>query len=127
MEVIIPSKFVKAEININKGDIVQLTTEGEYKPVEIKGEKKTVLSFMMKLASGEVKEYNMNVTTQKVLIKAWGKESKEWMNKNLKAWIEKQLSFGKKINVLVLAPEGAGDPFEEVAVEEEEIETVHAD
>lgn len=105
MKIEIPTAFVKANENIKAGDVVKLKSEGEYKDIKTSDDKtKQVLQFDLELPGGEIKTYSMNVTTQKNLISAYGDDSKKWIDKELKAWIEKQLSFGKRINVLILTP-----------------------
>ena len=122
MEIKLTQKYIKAGDNIHHGDIVFLTNEGVYKEVEIKGEKKTILEFKLKLPNKEIKDYSMHGTTQKNLVRAFGKESKEWINKPLKTWIMPQMSFGKMIDVLILSPQDWKSPIDEA--KEDELETI---
>ena len=64
----------------------------------------------------------MNITTQKNLISEWGKESKNWVGKPLKAWITQQLSFGKTISVLIFTPDNWVAPTKE---EDADIPTIN--
>ena len=104
MEIEYPSDYVKVNKNIKNGDIVKLLDEGKYETKEIGGERKKLLKFDMELADGSGKIYTMNKTTQQNLIEAWGQDSKEWIGKELKAWVKQQMSFGKEIDVLILTP-----------------------
>ena len=119
MKIEIESSFIKAGVNIQDGEIVQLLDEGEYKTIKgSDGKSKEVLQFQLQLSSGEVKTYTMNITTQREMISAFGDDSKEWIGKKLKANIVKQLAFGKMTNVLVLTPAGT------LPMEEEEMPVV---
>ena len=118
MKIVIKSTYVKANEDVKAGDIVKLLDEGNYKNVEIQGKRKEVLQFQLELPNGEAKTYSMNVTTQKNLIEEWGDDSRIWVEKPLKVWIEKQLSFGKRINVLILTPEDWTNPTKEETGEE---------
>ena len=104
MEINIPSTFVKLGDNIKADDIVTLLDEGEYKVIKTKEGDKDTLQFQMKLADGAEKTYTMNVTTQKNVIAEWGKDSKEWVGKELKVWVIKQLSFGRTTDAMILTP-----------------------
>ena len=100
-----PTNFVKAGVNIKSGDIVRLLTEGEWKEIKSPDNKtKKVLQFEMSLPSKEIKTYTMNNTTIDNLSVAYGEDSKNWMNKDLRANVVKQMAFGKPTNVLILTP-----------------------
>ncbi len=105
MEINIPTSFIKAGENVKQGDVIKLLTEGEYKDITGQdGKIKKVLQFSVELEDGEEKTYTMNTTTQKNLISEWGKDSKNWIGKDLKVWLLRQMSFGKLISVLILTP-----------------------
>ena len=105
MKAKIYSSYVKANENIFNGDIVRIANEGEYGTIKTKeGSKKEVMKFDLELANGEIKEYTMNNMTTKNLVKAYGDETRNWVNKPLKAWIVQQLAFGDMMDILILAP-----------------------
>ena len=113
MKIDIPSDYVKAKENIRNGDIIRLLDEGKWNELEDKrsGKVKKVLTFQMELMSGDVKIYTMNKTTMRNMIRGFGtNDSKQWMNKNLKAHIVKQMAFGKLTDVLILTPESWAEP-----------------
>ena len=105
LEINKPSNFVKADVNVKHGDTLELLTEGYWdKMTGADGKTKEVLKFDAKLPNGEVKIYSMNNSTIDNMTAAYGKNSKNWMNKPLKVWIEMEMSFGKRKPVLRLTP-----------------------
>jgi len=105
MKAKIYSNFVKANENIFNGDLVKIVNEGNYSTIKTKdGNKKEVMKFDLELANGEVKEYTMNNMTTRNMVKAFGDETKNWIDKPLKTWIIQQLAFGEMIDVLILTP-----------------------
>jgi hypothetical protein len=104
-KITIESDYLKANLNIKKGDIVQIVDEGRQKPMKgFDGKEKMVWEFSVKLPNGETKIYTMNVSTQKVLIEQWGDDTKNWMNKPLEASIERKPINGQIKNILYLLP-----------------------
>lgn len=124
MKAKIYSSYVKANQNIFNGDIVRIVNEGKYAELKTNdGKSKEVMKFDLELKDGEIKEYTMNNTTAKNLVKAYSEETKKWVNKELKAWIVSQMSFGEMIDVLILAPKDWKKPTEGTR-EEDEIPTI---
>lgn len=120
MEIIIPSSFVKAGVNIKDGDVVQLITEGEWKEIKgVDGKSKKVLQFEMMLPNREVKTYTMNNTTIRQMSDSLGTDSKAWVKVPLRANIVKIQAFGKLTDLLTLSPAG-----EEEEQTEEEIPVI---
>jgi hypothetical protein len=114
MEINWPSAYIKANVNVKKGDVIKLLDGGVWKEmVGADGKKKKVLQFNAEMLNGEVKVYTMNATTYKNLKAAWGNNSKEWMNKLIKAWLVPQMSFGKMVDVLIFTPEDWNEPTKE--------------
>ena len=127
MEIIIPSSFVKAGINVKDGDVVELLTEGEWKEIKgMDGKPKKVLQFEMKLANREVRTYTMNNTTMKGLVEELGSNSKKWVKVPLRANVVKIQAFGKLTDLLTLSAKEKTAQEEEEAIpvleEEEEID-----
>lgn len=113
MKITIESDYIKAGVNVKEGDILTLLDEGKYKSINTKEGPKKVLQFSVELSNGETKIYTMNTTTQKNLIEEWGDDSNDWQGKELRAWIVRQLSFGKMISVLILSPKSWTAPNKE--------------
>jgi hypothetical protein len=111
MKVIPQSNFIKAKVNVQDGDTIKLINEGNYVDIldRTTGKKKKVLQFEVELEDGETKTYTMNNTTQINLTQEWGNDSKKWIGKPLRAWIVRQMAFGKLTNVLILTPESWTD------------------
>lgn len=112
MKVRLESNFVKANVNVKDGDIISLLDEGKY--VVTKFGK--ALNFTAKLSDGEEKTYTANGTTQKNLTNEYGDDTKNWMNKNLKVWVVRQVVKGKMTNVLYLTPEHWTEPVRDSEV-----------
>ncbi len=118
MKIKLESKYLKAGVNIKDGDIITLLDEGKYEMKTGQYGTKKVLSFNVLLADGSEKIYSANTTTQKNLIKAWGDDTSDWVNKRIRAWIVKQVIAGEMKDILVFTPEGANSAQEEVKEEE---------
>ena len=100
-----PSIYVKAGVNVQNGDKVRLLTEGKLdKMSSPDGKVKDVWRFDLQLSDGDTKSYTMNNTTIDNLTTEWGDDSSNWVGKDLKVWVVKQLAFGKMTNVLILSP-----------------------
>ena len=101
----IESPFLKAGINVKKGDIIKLVDEGFQKEMKgFDGKMKNVWEFTVELPNGENKAYTMNVSTQKVLIEQYGEDTKNWIGKPLEVSIERKPINGKIVNILYLLP-----------------------
>jgi hypothetical protein len=101
----IESKFLKAGINVKKGDIIRLTDEGTQKVMKgFDGKDKNVWEFTVEIPNGEEKIYTMNVSTQKVLIDQYGEDTKNWIGKPLEVSIERKPINGRVVNILYLLP-----------------------
>lgn len=104
MKVEVPISYVKPNVNIKKGDIVKLLDEGKIATMKTLDGPKQVYQFRMQLANGDTKDYTMNASTMRNLIKEYGDDSKAWIGKELKAWTVSQFAFGKTIIILYLTP-----------------------
>lgn len=113
MEIKIKSKFIKIGENVKQGDILTILDEGEFVQKEYKGQKKTGLQFTVENPEGEEKICNFNVTSQRNLIGAWGKESKNWKGKQVKCHVITQLIGGKPTKILVLTPTDWPEAFKD--------------
>jgi len=100
MEIIIPSKYVKAGENIQKGDIVKIKNEGEYKP----GKFGPQLQFNLELPNGNIKTYTPNTQTLVNLKKEFGSDSRNYIDQPLKAWVFEQVKDGEVKLQLILTP-----------------------
>ena len=99
------SPFLKAGINVKKGDIIKLVDEGFQKEmIGFDKKSKMVWEFTVELPNGENKAYTMNVSTQKVLIEQYGEDTKNWIGKPLEVSIERKPINGKVVNIIYLLP-----------------------
>ncbi len=112
----IPSRYVRPGENIQKGDIVKIVAEGEYKD----GKWGPYFTTQLQIADGSVKEYNPSVQTQVNLKQEYGEDSKSWMNKELKAWVFESIVGGETRTQLVLTPKDWTKP-----VQDKELPTIN--
>ena len=109
MEIKIPSKYVKVGENINKGDIVIIKDEGSYAP----GKFGPQLQFKLELPDGTIKTYTPNTQTLVNLRKEFGTDSRNYIDKPLKAWVFEQIRDGEMKLQLILTPEDWGSALSE--------------
>lgn len=77
--------------------------EGEYKEIDVNGEKKRVFDIPVKLPDEQEKIWTMNLTSQRAMKEAYGKNTKEWVGKQavlakllqMVSGKEKQVIYGK--------------------------------
>lgn len=79
----IQSKWVKAGVNVQKGDILIIRSEGKLEPSQIDPSKKE-WHFDVELPNGEVKDAKFNKTSLENLIKGFEtSEGSEWNGKEI--------------------------------------------
>lgn len=88
-------EFAKKGVDFKSGDTLVVASEGK----KVEGQWGMQDIFLVKLQSGEEKNISFNQTTINGLIDAYGKESNEWIGKDVKAHIIKQNVSGKFIDV----------------------------
>lgn len=91
--------YAKKGIDIKQDDIVLIASEGQ----EVDGNFGKQDVFLLKLATGEEKNVNLNQTSINNLIDAYGDDSKNWIGKEAKVWLIPQMVSGKMAKVLYLA------------------------
>src|SRR5947209_3726272 len=91
---------------LKNGDLIKLTSEASWVESQINaGQKQLVAKCKIKGTDGE---YNIaiNSPTKNALIDAFGKETKDWMDKPLTVAVETGIFAGKRGIMLNLIPEG---------------------
>jgi len=111
-----PSEYVTPNIDVKNGDYIEILDEGEYSTLPDKD--REVLTFKVKVPSGDVKKLSMNATSQKELINAWTDDSKEWVGKKCKVEIVRQKVFTQMKDVIFLHPEEGTTPIPEEEIPE---------
>lgn len=106
MEIIIDSKYVKPGENIQKGDVVKIKDEGKYRD----GRFGPQLEFQLEMPNGKIKSYTPNTQTQINLKQEFGSNSKDWIDKPLKAWVYEQVKKGEVKMQLILTPVDWSEP-----------------
>jgi hypothetical protein len=86
--------YVNAD-NTNEGDILTIVGEADYATIthRASGKTKDVLNIPVE-NNGKKKIYTPSMETGKMLIKTFGKETKEWVGKKLQAHIVNYKAFG---------------------------------
>lgn len=116
-----PSEFVTPKIDVQDGDYITIMNEGEYRTLPQDPDRE-VLTFKVKVPSGDVKKMSMNATSQKELMAAWGDNSDNWVNKRCAVDIVKQKVFTEMKDVIFLHPveKAVPAPEEKIPAPEEE-------
>ena len=117
MEIKLDGKYVRLGENVEDGDICTIRSSGETSKIPARnGEpEKEVYNFLIELVDGSQKFTTFNKTSLKALIKAFGKESKKWVGKQIMANSVKMTIKGELKNILVWSV-----PEEESVQEEED-------
>jgi len=126
-----PSDFVVANQDVKTGDHITFLDEGKYNTLPQQPDRE-VLTFKVKVPSGEEKMMSINKTSQIELTKAWCPaseleqsiiDSSHWVNKQARVEVIRQKVFDKMKDVIYLFPadesKASKKPDEEI---EEEIE-----
>jgi hypothetical protein len=99
--------FVVGGVDVKQDDIVQLVSEGEWRPLppqfQKEGREKTLV-FRVRLPSGKIKEMSLNRTTQVTLVSQYGNDTRNWVNRDLKVHCVTQNVAGKFKQVIYLTP-----------------------
>lgn len=98
-----PSEFVIAGQDVKDGDLITFLDEGKYNTLP-QDPTREVLTFKVKVPSGDEKSLSVNKTSQIELIKAWTDDSKKWIGKQAKVEIVNQKVFQKMKEVIYLYP-----------------------
>ncbi len=110
-----PSDFVIAGKDVKTGDLITFVDEGKYNTLPQDPDRE-VLTFRVKIPSGEEKSISINKTSQIELEKGWTDESSKWVGKQAKVKIVNQKVFKEFKDVIYLSPKG-GSP----AIPEKEV------
>lgn len=95
----IKGDWAKAKEDINEGDIITISNEGEV----ITGEYGDRNVFKVETKNGE-RLLSFNQTSMNNLIDEYGDETNQWVEKKVKVWIIKSMVAGKMRNVIYLTP-----------------------
>jgi len=84
------NKFLDSTTDVQHKDIVTVETEGKWQESERfkkeDGTPQNEFRIDLKVKSGEVRNTTLNWTNVKLLVKALGDETSEWIGKELRAW-----------------------------------------
>lgn len=89
------------EADLKNGDIIKILDSGNIEPGQY-GEQK---NFKIKTRNGE-KKLAFNQKTINVLIEEFGDDSEDWINKDVRVILKKDIIAGKKVIVPFLVTEG---------------------
>ena len=111
MKISSAKNWLKSE-DVKQGDIITFLSEGEW----VASAKYTYADgtprkdFLLKVKHGEVdKDMRLNATNKKILIKAFGDETKEWIGKTAKLAIADIMVSGKLMKTIIISPVGGKD------------------
>lgn len=108
--------FVKGD-EVKNGDVLKFLDEGEWhENTRYKyPDGNARWDFVCKVDhAGAEKKMRINATNKKVLIDAWGDETKAWIGKSARISLETALVAGERRKMILLQPEGAKTPAGEV-------------
>lgn len=107
-EIKIQSIFAKANQNVFNNDVCEIMNEGiEELSKTLKdnnGNPKKLWNFEIKIPDGEIKICNFNNSSLRSFIDAWGRDTKNWVGKKIKAEIVKVQAFGKVVDSIHWKP-----------------------
>lgn len=99
VEVDFGGDYLNAETS-KDGDICEIMGEGAYEEKEIKGKKKKLFNLPVRLNGTKDLIYTPGAKAGKELMRAWGKDSKNWI--------------GKKFQIKIVTVEVAGNEMDVV-------------
>lgn len=100
----IEDKYLSAE-NSENGDIITILDEGSKAMIKIQGSDKEKLVYNFKVSNGRYElTYTPGTTAQKELMRAWGRETKNWVGKKFQVKIVEAMSFGKPKSLIFPLP-----------------------
>lgn len=108
MKLTTAKNYLKTE-NIKQGDIITLLDEGQFvasaKYTYENGEPRK--DFLLKVKHNDSEaDMRLNATNKKVLVKAFGDETKEWVGKTIRLTTADIMVSGKMMKTIVMAPIG---------------------
>lgn len=108
MKIVSARNYLKTE-NIKQGDLITILNEGEMvasaKYTYPNGEPRK--DFLIKVKHNDVEaDMRINATNKKVLVAAFGDETKDWVNKQIKLDTANIMVSGKTMKTIVMLPVG---------------------
>jgi hypothetical protein len=76
--------------DLRDGDILTIADEGTVRGAESTPFGREVFEIRVRLPGGEEKVWTMNLTTQRRLIDAWGKDTRSWVGRKVKVQLQQQ-------------------------------------
>ena len=112
--------FAKKGEDIHDQDIIQLVNEGQQVPGNFD---KVQNIFLAKMANGSEKNISVNQTSINNLVDAFGKDSKQWIGKDIKVWLNRENVSGRFVQVMYLThpDQVLGESYQDVNAELDEI------
>jgi hypothetical protein len=89
--------------NCEESDIITILDEGIKATLKMQDKEKTVYNFKVNNGRYDL-TYTPGTTAQKELMKAWGRETKNWVNKKFQVKFVETFSFGKTKKMIFPVP-----------------------
>ena len=96
--------IARPNVDIFDGDIIKILNEGEWITFKYKDKERKRLVFLIQTKYMTEKLLPLNQTTINILIEAFGEETKDWINKEVKVWIFKSKIGDRFADVVYLTP-----------------------
>lgn len=80
--------------NTQEADILEIIGEGSFNEIEKDGKIRKILNIPVRV-NGKEKIYSPSRESGKKLVKAWGSDTKNWINKKVQAHVVNYKSFGE--------------------------------
>jgi len=99
----IREKYLSVD-SVENGEIITILDEGEYSTIkDAKGIEKSVINFRVNNGRYDL-IYTPSVVAQKLLIKAYGRDTKDWVMKKFSVKLVDSMAFGKPSKSILPQP-----------------------
>jgi hypothetical protein len=96
--------------DLKDGDILTIADEGTVRSASETPFGREVFEIRVRLPGGEEKVWTMNLTTQRRLIDAWGKDTRSWVGRKVRVQLQQQNVRGIVKTVIYGTPVAGAEP-----------------
>jgi len=107
--------------DVEPESVLKFVDEGSYNEIirDNESEPERVFEIKVELPNGELRLWTMNATSRKAVIKAYGRDTKNWVGKRVRVYTVDQVVFGTKRKIIY-----ARTPTDDMVEEPVEEQTV---